>query len=356
MSLTKNEFYVLRGIVMGENAVWGIQNDASPEEEAQALASLQEKGYVQDGKATDAGFEALEPYRARNAIIQAAGFSSRFAPISYDTPKGLIEVKGEILLERQIRQLHAAGVTDITLITGHLAEKFQYLKDKFDIKIIHNPEYPFRNTISTMYRVLDLIGNTYILDSDHYIEPSVFSPYVWESFYPVLQDDTPGEWYMIYDENHYIIDMLQCGHGQRLHGPSYIANDMRDIYVKTLEEDYEREDLLGAYWENALWDARGVLKVACPCERRGRINEFDSMEDLFEYDPTYLDHVYSPCLDNICATLGCERKDIRDCKTLTHDATSSTCSFAVNGKRYVYYHPKGYAGSASDAWSVTPEE
>ena len=34
-----------------------------------------------------------------NAIIMAAGTSSRFAPISYERHKALIEVKGEILIE-----------------------------------------------------------------------------------------------------------------------------------------------------------------------------------------------------------------------------------------------------------------
>ena len=40
-----------------------------------------------------------------NAVIMAAGTSSRFAPLSYEKPKALIEVKGEILIERQIKQV-----------------------------------------------------------------------------------------------------------------------------------------------------------------------------------------------------------------------------------------------------------
>ena len=44
-------------------------------------------------------------YHVDNAVIMAAGTSSRFAPLSYEKPKALIEVKGEILIERQLRQL-----------------------------------------------------------------------------------------------------------------------------------------------------------------------------------------------------------------------------------------------------------
>ena len=56
---------------------------------------------------------------ADNAVILAGGTGARFAPLSYDKPKGLIEVKGEIMLERQIRQLQAAGVNDIYIVTGY---------------------------------------------------------------------------------------------------------------------------------------------------------------------------------------------------------------------------------------------
>ena len=64
-----------------------------------------------------------------NAIIMAAGTSSRFVPISVERPKGLIEVRGEILIERQILQLQEAGVNDITIVTGYKADMFDYLRE-----------------------------------------------------------------------------------------------------------------------------------------------------------------------------------------------------------------------------------
>lgn len=355
MALTKEEFYTLRAIVLGEEkAAWGVQYELSAEEEAQALASLMEKGYVANGNVTDAGLEALEPHRAKNAIFLAAGFSSRFTPISFDTPKGLMEVRGEILAERQIRQLHEAGVTDITIVVGYRAEKFEYLADKYGVKTVFNPDFPYKNAMSSVYHTRHLLGNTYILDSDHYIEPSMFSPYVWESFYPVLQDDAPDEWYMVYDENHYIIDMEQSGHGERLHGPAFITEEMAAVMMPYLEADYADPERDQDYWEYILWEARGIFKVHCPCMPRGRINEFDSMADLAEFDPEYIYKVKSPSLDNICATLGCDRADIHDCYSISHNATNASCHFAVGDKEYVYFDPKGYEGSEEGSWSITP--
>ena len=61
-------------------------------------------------------------YKVDNAVIMAAGTASRFAPLSYERPKALIEVKGEVLIERQIRQLKEAGVPEIIVIAGYKKE------------------------------------------------------------------------------------------------------------------------------------------------------------------------------------------------------------------------------------------
>lgn len=76
-----------------------------------------------------------------NAIILAAGKSSRFAPFTYEKPKGLFRVKGEILIERQINQLLAANITDIYIVVGYMKEKFFYLEQKYGVKLIVNNEF-----------------------------------------------------------------------------------------------------------------------------------------------------------------------------------------------------------------------
>ena len=80
-------------------------------------------------------------YRVENAVIMAAGLSSRFAPISYEKPKALICVRGEILIERQIRQLQEAGIKEIIVVVGYKKEQFQYLEKKLGVKVIENKEY-----------------------------------------------------------------------------------------------------------------------------------------------------------------------------------------------------------------------
>ena len=79
----------------------------------------------------------LEKYDMKNAIILAAGKSSKFAPFTYEKPKGLFCVKGEILIERQIKQLQNAGIKDIYIVVEYMKEKFFYLEQKYNIKLIN---------------------------------------------------------------------------------------------------------------------------------------------------------------------------------------------------------------------------
>lgn len=101
----------------------------------QLCQEMTEKGLIADKQITSDGMEALVPYKVKNAIIMAAGMSTRFAPLSYEKPKALLQVKGEILIEREIRQLQEAGINDITVVVGYMKEKLYYLADKFHVKI-----------------------------------------------------------------------------------------------------------------------------------------------------------------------------------------------------------------------------
>ena len=81
-------------------------------------------------------YDMLSSYKVDNAIIMAAGFASRFAPLSDIIPKALLKVKGEIMIERQIRQLIEAGIPDIYVVVGYKKEMFYYLSEKYGVHIV----------------------------------------------------------------------------------------------------------------------------------------------------------------------------------------------------------------------------
>ena len=87
----------------------------------------------------------------KNAIILAAGKSSRFAPFTYEKPKGLFCVKGQILIERQIEQLIEAGIDEIYIVVGYMKEKFFYLEQKYGVKLIVNNEFGKKGNLYTLF-------------------------------------------------------------------------------------------------------------------------------------------------------------------------------------------------------------
>ena len=110
----------------------------------------------------------------RNAIILAAGKSSRFAPFTYERPKGLFCVKGEILVERQIKQLREAGVDDICIVIGYMKEKFFYLEQKYGVKLIVNNQFGKNGNLYSLYVARDYLANTFICCADHYFIDNPF--------------------------------------------------------------------------------------------------------------------------------------------------------------------------------------
>lgn len=60
------------------------------------------------------------------AIILAAGRGNRLGTLTNDKPKCLIEVNGRPLIEWQLSALRGAGIKDIAIVTGYMAEKIKY--------------------------------------------------------------------------------------------------------------------------------------------------------------------------------------------------------------------------------------
>lgn len=111
-----------------------------------AMKQLRGRGFVSQAcGVTEQGCQELEKHRVSSAVILAAGTASRFAPLSFEKPRAMFEVRGEVLIERLIRQLKEAGVTDITVVVGYMKEAFFYLEDAFDVHIVVNDEYATRN-------------------------------------------------------------------------------------------------------------------------------------------------------------------------------------------------------------------
>ncbi|MBQ6293606.1 MAG: ABC transporter permease subunit [Lachnospiraceae bacterium] len=134
---------------------------------------------------SEKGLKALEPYRVRKAIILAAGFGQRLAPVTLNTPKPLVRVNGVRILDTLLDALVAKGITNITIVRGYKKEQFDELLEKYPtLHFIDNPEFNLANNISSAVQAIDLIDRCYICEADLYItNPDIINKYEYRSNY-----------------------------------------------------------------------------------------------------------------------------------------------------------------------------
>ena len=344
--MTRNEFTLLYAILKGGVQSYRRMRDMSSLSTgyiSQTMKRFAEKGLIDAEGITEKGLEALLPYRVDNAIIMAAGMSTRFVPLSLERPKGLLEVKGEVLIERQIKQLQAAGIGQIVIVLGYKKEAFFYLEDKFDgIRIIINPEYNTKNNTHTLYLAQNYIRNSYICSSDDYFESNPFEQYVYQSYYAAVHvEEKTNEWYMIPDAKGNIARVRKSGGaGEIMLGHVYWDRAFSAAMMGLINADYDVGDYDGALWEQVLADN---VKKLPPMEIKvypdGQIFEFDSLDELRAYDSSYVNHTHSRIMKNIARTLDCDESDIRGFRAIKEGLTNTSFVFEVRGQRYVYRHP-----------------
>lgn len=278
-------------------------------------------------------------YRVDNAIIMAAGTASRFAPLSYEYPKALIEVKGEVLIERQIRQLREAGINEIIVVVGYMKEKFMYLKEKFGVMIVENNEYLTRNNNGTIYAVKDYLRNTYICSSDNYFSINPFESEVDDSYYAaVYATGDTKEWCMTEDAEGYINGVTVGGHNAWfMLGHVFWNETFSKKFVDILTEIYDLPETIDALWEKIFMEHLDELKMKIRKYKDEVIFEFDTLDELREFDETYITDTRSPILKKIAKKLRCDEKDIVNVTAYkSNDNSAAGVRFSIYEDTYEY--------------------
>ena len=316
---------------------------------SEKMRAFEAQGLIDANGLTPAGLEALAPYKVKNALIMAAGMSSRFVPLSLEKPKGLLVVKNEVLIERQIEQLQEAGIHDIVIVLGYKKESFFYLEDKYKgLTILINPSFHLKNNIETLYLAQKYIGNTYICSSDDYFTENPFTDYVYQSFYAAQHvTEKSQEWYMISDKKGNITKVQRSGEeGDIMLGHVYWDTDFSREFLKLINLHHDLGDYDEELWEALFADNIAKLPpMAVKVYPNGTIYEFDSLEELRQFDNYYVKDTHSKIMRNICRILGCREEDVNGFRAIKEGLTNTSFVFEVGGKKYVYRHP----GDGTDA-------
>ncbi len=273
-----------------------------------------------------------------NAIIMAAGTASRFVPLSEEFPKGLLEVKGELLIERQIRQLQESGVGDITIVTGYKAEMFSYLRSKFNVKTVFNEDYNRFNNISSIMRVIDQLGDTFICCSDHYFSRNVFSEPVQESFYAArFAFGKTTEYCLQINEYDYITGVTVNGNDAwYMAGHAFFTKSFSDRFKVFLSRDYSDMNNRQDYWEDVYLRHLNELPMQVRRYSDSDVYEFDSIDELRLFDTSYISDTRSSIVKRISYQLSCSESDLFNFKRIVHEGTYLLFSFCKGNNKYIY--------------------
>lgn len=277
--------------------------------------------------------------KKRNAIIMAAGTSSRFVPLSAECPKGLVEVKGEILIERQIRQLIEAGITDISLVVGYKADMFDYLRGKYGVKIVLNEDFARYNNTSSLIRVIDKLNNTFVCSSDNYFPENVFLKDSEDSYYSALYaEGETNEYCLMTNADDYITDVRVGGRDAwYMVGHVFLNYEFSEVFRKIMINEYKNETTRQGYWEDLYIRYIDQLpKMKINRYKEGEILEFDSLDELRLFDGSYIKNTRSTVMKSICKSLNIQESDVYGFKNIKHNGDYLHFQFKVGDITYEY--------------------
>ena len=279
-----------------------------------------------------------------NAVIMAAGTSSRFAPLSYEIPKALISVRGEVLIERQIRQLKEAGIPEIYIVTGYKAEKFAYLQHKLGVHLVHNPDYLTRNNNSSIYAVKDILKNSYVCSADNYFSVNPFERFVSDCYYAAVYADGPTKEWCMQEDRDGIIRQVQVGGSNAWYmlGHTFWDETFSRKFVSILEAEYALPETAGLLWESMYMNHLDELTMKIRKYPDDVIFEFDTLDELRLFDSSYVSDTRSQILKKIVELLGCGEQDLTELtayKAETNEADGFT--FVCHGICYAYGYRDG---------------
>lgn len=302
-----------------------------------SLKALHEAGYIDDGcRPTEKAAAELRARQPRQAVILAAGAGMRMIPLNMEVSKGLLEVNGEVLIERLIRQLQEVGIRKIYVVVGFMKEKYEYLMDAYGVELIVNPEYAMKNNLHSLYLAREHLTNAYVIPCDSWCSHNPFSR---EELY---------SWYMVTDrfDHDSSVRVSHKGElkavpkgtaGNSMIGICYLTQPDSDTVCTRLEAMDAEPRYDDVFWEETLRD-KGRMIVPARLMDAGEIVSIKTFEQLRELD-SQSDHLKSEAIRTICDALHADMEEITQVTVLKKGMTNRSFLFSCKGKRYIMRIP-----------------
>ena len=301
-----------------------------------ALHALERDGFLTgDKRPTERALAAFAAARPARAVILAAGSGLRMAPLS-ELPKGLLEVRGERLIDRLIRQLRYVGVEQITVVTGFMKEKYESLSNQPGIELIYNKEYVRKNNLHSLLLAADRLENAYVLPSDLWFRENPFSREELYAWYMLTSERSPESDAALNRRQELVLGG-DDDEGLCMIGAAYLCAPASEQVEKLVRARAKKRRHQLDFWESVLLypPCRTVYGRVVKPSAVSEINTFEELRSL-DYSA---DQLSSSALDVIRETLHTPVEDISDVEIMKKGMTNRSFLFTAQGGRYIMRIP-----------------
>ena len=302
-----------------------------------SLKELISEGYLDEEiRPTEKALREAKEKAPKNAIILAAGFGMRMVPINTETPKGLLEIKGERLIECTIRQLHEVGITEIYIVVGFMKEQYEYLIDEYGVDLIVAPDYTSKNNLHSLKTAADHLSNSYIIPCDIWCEKNPYSRnelYSWYMVSDLVDDDSTVR---VNRKQELVVQKEQAG-GNAMIGICYLLEAEAAIVRERLEELVRDSRYDGAFWEETLYRKDRMIVTARVVHAADAV-EINTYEQLREIDSDS-SQLQTDAIQVICEALGAQQDEVTNITVLKKGMTNRSFLFSCKDKKYIMRIP-----------------
>lgn len=293
MNISKNQFDIL--VALSEKKLSQRQlvevTGYSLGKVNKTINELIENGLLEDNLITNFGLSVLEKYRVKRAVFIAAGFGSRLVPITLNTPKPLIKVKGKRIIDTLLDACLDAGIDDIYIVRGYLSEQFDVLLKKYPmIKFIENELYNESNNISSAMKARHLLQNSYVFEADLLLSnPSIITKYHYTSDVLGIFKERTDDWCLSIDKDGFVTEEKVGGINCYQMVGIYYINALDGVRLSNhLKEAFDAPGGKERYWETVINVVyKGQYKIAVRECRDEDIVEIDTFKELKAIDKIY---------------------------------------------------------------------
>ena len=278
-------------------------------------------------------FKQKTPQRA---IILAAGFGMRMVPINTEMPKGLLEVNGEALIERIIKQLHEVGIKKIYVVVGFMKEKYEYLIDEYGVELVVNADYAAKNNLHSVKLVKEHLENAYIIPCDIWCDRNPFHRHELYSWY-MVSDLVDNESNVRVNRKMELVTVPESSGGNAMIGICYLIKEDADTVAKRIEELCKNQRYDGSFWEEALYNKDRMI-VTARVVHSTDVVEINTYEQLREIDSDS-NQLKTDAIQVICEALDARPEAVTDITVLKKGMTNRSFLFTCKGKKYIMRIP-----------------